>query len=79
MNKPTTIIREELKTQIAEAMWRSKETFTEWTEIKVPIKYLTNDKPEKCNVIMKCYRHLNSISKITHGVILTKRNASFPK
>ena len=43
-------------TQVAEAMWRSKETFTEWTEIKLPIKYLTNDRPEKCNVIIskKC-------------------------
>ena len=46
-------------TQVAEAMWRSKETFAEWTEIKVPIKYLTNDKPEKCNVIISAANYPN--------------------
>ena len=46
-------------TQVAEAMWRSKETFTEWTEIKIPIKYLTNDKPEKCNVIISAANYPN--------------------
>ena len=29
-----------MATQVAEAMWRSKETFNDWTEIKIPIKYL---------------------------------------
>ena len=46
-------------TQVAEAMWRSKETFAEWTEIKVPIQYLTNDKPEKCNVIISAANYPN--------------------
>ena len=46
-------------TQIAEAMWRSKETFNDWTEIKIPIKYLSNDKPEKCNVIISAANYPN--------------------
>ena len=46
-------------TQVAEAMWRSKERFNEWTEIKIPIKYLTNDKPEKCNVIISAANYPN--------------------
>ena len=46
-------------TQIAEAMWRSKEIFTEWTEIKVPIKYLSNEKPEKCNMIIAAANYPN--------------------
>jgi hypothetical protein len=45
--------------QVAEAMWRSKETFAEWTEIKIPIKYLTNDKPEKCNMIISAANYPN--------------------
>ena len=48
-----------MATQVAEAMWRSKETFADWTEIKVPIKYLTNDKPEKCNVIISAANYPN--------------------
>ena len=51
-------------TQIAEAMWRSKEIFTEWTEIKVPIKYLTNDKPEKCNVIISAANYPNKRANV---------------
>ena len=45
--------------QIAEAMWRSKENFSEWTEIKVPITYLSNEKPEKCNVIISAANYPN--------------------
>ena len=46
-------------TQVAEAMWRSKETFNDWTEIKIPIKYFSNDKPEKCNVIISAANYPN--------------------
>ena len=46
-------------TQVAEAMWRSKETFAEWTEIKVPVTYLSNEKPEKCNVIISAANYPN--------------------
>lgn len=49
-------------TQIAEAMWRSKEKFSNWTEIKIPIKYYTNDKPEKCNVIISAANYPNKRS-----------------
>ena len=52
-----------LATQVAEAMWRSKETFSDWTEIKVPIKYLSNEKPEKCNVIISAANYPNKRAK----------------
>ena len=51
-------------TQVAEAMWRSKETFAEWTEIKVPIKYLSNEKPEKCNMIISAANYPNFRSNV---------------
>ena len=51
-------------TQVAEAMWRSKETFTEWTEIKVPIKYFSNEKPEKCNMIISAANYPNFRSNV---------------
>ena len=49
--------------QVAEAMWRSKETFAEWAEIKVPITYLSNEKPEKCNVIISAANYPNKRTK----------------
>ena len=51
-------------TQVAEAMWRSKEIFTEWTEIKVPIKYFSNEKPEKCNMIISAANYPNFRSNV---------------
>lgn len=46
-------------TQIAEGMWRSTEKFNDWTEIKVPITYLSNDLPEKMNIIVSCANYPN--------------------
>ena len=54
-------------TQVAEAMWRSTETFSEWTEIKVPIEYLTNDKPEKCNVIIAAANYPNKRANVVEN------------
>ena len=39
-------------TQIGDGSWRSDKQYQEWTEIKVPIKYLNSDVPEKMNVIL---------------------------
>ncbi|MBO5728972.1 MAG: hypothetical protein J6R43_03930 [Paludibacteraceae bacterium] len=52
-------VTSEKATQVAEGMWYGTENFTEWTEIKIPIKYLTNDKPEKCNVIISASNYPN--------------------
>lgn len=46
-------------TQVAEAHWMSTEQFQQWTLIKLPIKYLTNDKPEKLNVIFSAANYPN--------------------
>ena len=39
-------------TQVADGYIRTKETYNTWTQIKVPIKYMTNDIPEKMNIIL---------------------------
>lgn len=56
-------------TQIAEAMWRSSEQFNDWTEIKVPIRYISNDVPEKMNIIISCanYPNLRDSKNIKDG------------
>lgn len=46
-------------TQICEGHWRSNEQFTNWTEIKVPITYISNDIPEKLNIILSCANYPN--------------------
>ncbi|MBR4483458.1 MAG: hypothetical protein IKS58_05735 [Paludibacteraceae bacterium] len=38
--------------QVAEGWLKSTQDYQEWSLIKVPIKYLSNDRPEKMNVIM---------------------------
>lgn len=48
-----------LATQIAEGMWRSNKTYSNWTQIKVPITYLTNDVPEKMNIIFSAANYPN--------------------
>ena len=39
-------------TQVADGYIRTTETYNTWTQIKVPIKYYTNDIPEKMNIIL---------------------------
>ena len=37
--------------QIAEGWYRARAKYDEWTQIKVPILYMSNGKPTMCNVI----------------------------
>ncbi|MBO7455331.1 MAG: hypothetical protein J6T76_02890 [Paludibacteraceae bacterium] len=38
-------------TQVAEGFWFEKKKYSNWTQIKVPIYYLNDNEPQKCNVI----------------------------
>lgn len=38
--------------QVAEGWLKSAEDYPEWSLIKVPIKYMTNERPEKMNIIL---------------------------
>ena len=49
----------EKATQVAEAQWRSMEQFKDWTLIRVPIRYLTDEKPEKANIIISAANYPN--------------------
>lgn len=46
-------------TQIADGQWRSDAQYQDWTEIKVPITYMSNDVPEKMNVIISSGNYPN--------------------
>ena len=39
-------------TQVAEGAIRTTNRYNNWTQVKVPIKYYTNDVPEKMNIIL---------------------------
>ena len=45
--------------QIAEGMWREKKTYGEWTNIRVPIYYFNDDKPEMMNIIFSASNYPN--------------------
>ena len=45
--------------QIAEGMWREKKTYGEWTNIRVPIYYFSNDVPEMMNIIFSASNYPN--------------------
>ena len=51
-------------TQVAEAHWMSTEQFTNWTPVKVPIRYLSNERPEKVNVIISAANYPNKRSNV---------------
>lgn len=38
-------------TQVAEGWWRERKTYSNWTEIRVPIYYANNSAPTKMNII----------------------------
>ena len=38
-------------TQVAEGWYRARAKYNEWTQIKVPIFYMSDEKPSMCNVI----------------------------
>ena len=46
-------------TQVAEACWRSSDQYPNWTEVKIPIQYLTDDVPEKMNIIFSANNYPN--------------------
>lgn len=45
--------------QVAEGWYRARAKYEEWTEIKVPILYMNNDKPTMCNVIFSAGNYPN--------------------
>ncbi|MBS7377841.1 MAG: hypothetical protein KIG42_07610, partial [Paludibacteraceae bacterium] len=55
-----------LATQIGEGMWRNNQSFSNWTEIKVPITYLTNDVPEKMNIIFSAANYPNKRDNVVN-------------
>lgn len=46
-------------TQIAEGWVRERKQYTNWTLIKVPIYYMSNDAPSMCNVILSAGNYPN--------------------
>lgn len=45
--------------QIAEGMWREKKQYGDWTNIRVPIYYFSNDVPEMMNIIFSASNYPN--------------------
>ena len=45
--------------QIAEGMWRERKTYGDWTNIKVPIYYFSNDAPTMMNIIFSASNYPN--------------------
>ncbi|MBO5816579.1 MAG: hypothetical protein J6R26_01340 [Paludibacteraceae bacterium] len=45
--------------QIAEGMWREKKEYGQWTNIRVPIYYFSNDVPEMMNIIFSASNYPN--------------------
>ena len=46
-------------TQISDGHYRTRETWSEWREIKVPVKYYNDEIPEKINVILSSGNYPN--------------------
>jgi hypothetical protein len=42
---------DQLATQVAEGWYRARANYKDWTRISVPIYYMSDEKPEMCNVI----------------------------
>ncbi|MBR1922718.1 MAG: hypothetical protein IJ838_03075 [Paludibacteraceae bacterium] len=47
-------------TQIAEGWYRARAQYNEWTNIRIPIYYMTDDKPEMINVIFSGSNYPNA-------------------
>ena len=45
--------------QVAEGWWRERATYSTWTNIRVPIFYMNNDAPKKCNLIFSASNYPN--------------------
>lgn len=46
-------------TQIAEAWYREKASYANWTKITIPIYYLSDNAPQKCNLILSAGNYPN--------------------
>ena len=46
-------------TQVAEGMWRERKTYSEWTNIRVPIYYFNDDVPTMMNIIFSASNYPN--------------------
>lgn len=53
-------------TQVAEGHWINNTSYSNWTEIKVPIEYLSNVAPEKINIILSAGNYPNQRSSNIH-------------
>ncbi|MCQ2343327.1 MAG: hypothetical protein MJ002_00175 [Paludibacteraceae bacterium] len=53
-------------TQVAEGHWRNATQYPNWTKITVPITYLSNDVPEKMNLILSGGNYPNARSADIH-------------
>lgn len=45
--------------QVAEGWWRERKEYANWTNVRVPIYYMSNDVPEKMNVIFSASNYPN--------------------
>lgn len=52
--------------QVAEGHWINNSTFNNWTEIKVPITYISNTPPERMNIIISGGNYPNKRSSVIH-------------
>lgn len=46
-------------TQIAEGWLRDRQYYGEWTNVRIPVYYLRDDAPEKCNLILSASNYPN--------------------
>ncbi|MCQ2332294.1 MAG: cadherin-like beta sandwich domain-containing protein [Paludibacteraceae bacterium] len=53
-------------TQVAEGHWINNTSYSNWTEIKVPIEYISNVAPEKINIILSAGNYPNQRSSNIH-------------
>ncbi len=50
---------DEQANQIAEGMWRERNTYAEWTNIRVPIYYFSDEAPAKMNLLFSASNYPN--------------------
>lgn len=50
---------DEKATQIAEGMWRERKTYGDWTNIRVPIYYMSDEEPSMMNIIFSASNYPN--------------------
>jgi len=55
-----------MATQVAEGHWVNNSTFTNWTQIKVPINYISNLPPTRLNIILSAGNYPNKRSSNIH-------------